>query len=64
VYRLLEAVQHYGEGIKMITQEKKGDGIISAIDFIVTVDEVKGTKGEDRIVVTFNGTSHDSRKIH
>lgn len=35
--------------------EKFGDGIMSAIDFKLTVDKVKGSKGEDRMVVTMNG---------
>ena len=32
-----------------------GDGIISAIDLYVSLDEVKGVHDEDRLVVTFNG---------
>jgi hypothetical protein len=32
-----------------------GDGIMSAIDFFVTVDKVKGAAGEQRVVITFNG---------
>lgn len=39
----------------MIANEKKGDGIISAIDLYVSLDEVKGVHDEDRLVVTFNG---------
>lgn len=55
VYRLVEAVLHYGEGLKSIVNEKFGDGIMSAIDFYLTVDKVKGSQGEDRVVITFNG---------
>ena len=55
VYRLVEAMQHYGLGIKNILNEKKGDGIISAIDIYVNMDIVKGTQGEDRFVLTLNG---------
>eukprot|EP00904_Undaria_pinnatifida_P008165 jgi/Undpi1/4479/HiC_scaffold_17.g07833.m1 len=55
VYRLLEAVLHYGEGLKSIVNEKFGDGIMSAIDFYLTVDKIKGAQGEDRVVITFNG---------
>lgn len=55
VYRLYEAVMHYGEGLKMVVNEKFGDGIMSAIDFYVKVDKVKGNAQEDRIVITFNG---------
>lgn len=32
-----------------------GDGIISAIDLYVNMDVVKGTQGEDRFVITFDG---------
>jgi cyanate lyase len=55
IFRLVEAMQHYGEGIKSIVNEKKGDGIISAIDLFMDVGMVKGKLGEDRIVVTLNG---------
>jgi cyanate lyase len=55
IYRLNEAMQHYGESIKLITNEKKGDGIMSAIDFYVDLQIVKGVQGEDRIVLTLNG---------
>jgi cyanate lyase len=75
IYRLVEAVQHYGQGIKMVVNEKKGDGIISAIDFFMDIAVVKGKAGEDRIVLTMNGkflpfieqledenTAHDEKK--
>eukprot|EP01041_Mallomonas_annulata_P013426 gene13426-28471_t len=55
VYRLIEAMQHYGKGIKQLVNEKLGDGIISAIDLYVTLDTVKGVTGEDRVVLTLNG---------
>jgi cyanate lyase len=55
VYRMTEICLHYGESIKAIMNEKFGDGIMSAIDFRLTVDKVKGDKGEDRMVVTMNG---------
>ena len=54
VYRLQEAINHYGESIKLLINEKCGDGIPSAIDMYCDLDVVKGKKGEDRIVVTFN----------
>jgi hypothetical protein len=40
VYRLIEAINHYGDGLKLLANEKCGDGIISAIDFYVTMDQV------------------------
>lgn len=75
IYRLVECMQHYGQSVKAIVNEKKGDGIISAIDLFMDVDMVKGKLGEDRIVVTLNGkflphieqhvelnTAHDHKK--
>lgn len=55
IYRMTEVCLHYGDGIKAIMNEKFGDGIMSAIDFKLTIDKVKGNKGEDRMVVTMNG---------
>ena len=55
IYRLTEVAAHYGEAILEIMNEKFGDGIMSAIDFKLTVDKVKGEKGEDRVVITHNG---------
>ena len=48
-------MQHYGCAVKHLVNEKKGDGIISAIDLYMNVDVVKGKQGEDRVVVTLNG---------
>lgn len=55
IYRFVEAMQHYGQGLKAIINEKKGDGILSAIDIYVNLDVVKGVLDEDRIVITLNG---------
>ncbi|KAK6161278.1 hypothetical protein DH2020_004659 [Rehmannia glutinosa] len=55
VYRLHEAVMHFGESIKEIVNEEFGDGIMSAIDFYCSVDKVKGVDGKDRVVLTFDG---------
>lgn len=55
IYRMTEVCLHYGESIKLLMNEKFGDGIMSAIDFKLTIDKVKGSKGEDRMVVTMNG---------
>ncbi|KHG12234.1 Cyanate hydratase [Gossypium arboreum] len=55
VYRLNEAVMHFGESIKEIINEEFGDGIMSAIDFYCSVDKVKGVDGKDRVVVTLDG---------
>ncbi|BBN07324.1 cyanate lyase [Marchantia polymorpha subsp. ruderalis] len=55
IYRLYEAIMHYGESIKDIINEECGDGIMSAIGFYCTVNKIKGKEGEDRVVVTMNG---------
>ncbi|XP_057781522.1 cyanate hydratase [Salvia miltiorrhiza] len=55
VYRLNEAIMHFGESIKEIINEDFGDGIMSAIDFYCSVDKVKGVDGKDRVVLTFDG---------
>ena len=55
VYRMYEAVTHYGQAIKSIVNEKFGDGIMSAIDFYCDVGSTTGKHGEKRVVITFNG---------
>ncbi|KAJ8598822.1 hypothetical protein CTAYLR_008665 [Chrysophaeum taylorii] len=55
VYRTYEAITHYGKAIKALINEKFGDGIMSAIDFYMTVGETTGKAGERRVVITFNG---------
>ena len=55
IYRMNEAVMHYGESIKALINEKFGDGIMSAIDFYVRVEKIKGKSGEDRVLISFNG---------
>ncbi|GAB2294355.1 hypothetical protein Dimus_028563 [Dionaea muscipula] len=55
VYRLNEAVKHFGESIKEIINEEFGDGIMSSVDFYCAVDKVKGADGKDRVVVTLDG---------
>ena len=55
IYRMTEVCLHYGNSIKAVMNEIFGDGIMSAIDFKLTVQKIKGDKGEDRMVVTMNG---------
>jgi len=55
IYRMTEVCLHYGIGIKDVMNAIFGDGIMSAIDFKLTVKKVVGDKGEDRMVVTMNG---------
>jgi cyanate lyase len=55
IYRMTEVCLHYGNSIKAVMNEIFGDGIMSAIDFKLTIHKTKGDKGEDRMVVTMNG---------
>jgi cyanate lyase len=54
IYRLYEVVGVYGETLKEIIHEKFGDGIMSAIDFSMTVGKEENPAG-DRVVITMNG---------
>ena len=55
MYRLHEAVDVYAPAIQRWMNEHFGDAIMSAIDFTVAVEEVKGSHGESRIRITFEG---------
>lgn len=54
IYRFYEIVGVYGETLKELIQEKGGDGIMSAIDFDMTVEKIPNEKG-DRIEVKMSG---------
>jgi cyanate lyase len=54
IYRFHEITYVYGDTIKELIHEKFGDGIMSAIDFDLTVDKVPHPKG-DRVKVTMSG---------
>lgn len=54
IYRFYEALQVYGVAVKELIHEQFGDGIMSAINFSVTVDKKPHPAG-DRVVVTFDG---------
>lgn len=54
IYRLYEIMGVYGTTMKEIVHEKFGDGIMSAIDFTMTIDKKEDPKG-DRVVVTLDG---------
>ncbi|MGZ9812334.1 cyanase [Pseudoroseicyclus sp. H15] len=54
IYRLYEVVGVYGPTIKALIQEKFGDGIMSAIDFDMTVTRVENPKG-DRVKIEMSG---------
>ncbi|MEP1585224.1 MAG: cyanase [Tateyamaria sp.] len=54
VYRFYEIVGVYGPTLKALIQEKFGDGIMSAIDFDMSVTRVPHEKG-DRVKVEMSG---------
>lgn len=54
IYRFQEALQVYGPAIKELIHEEFGDGIMSAINFTLSVDR-RQDPGGDRVVVTFDG---------
>ncbi len=54
IYRFYEVIQVYGPAIKELIHEKFGDGIMSAINFSLAVEEKKDPAG-DRVVVTMSG---------
>lgn len=54
IYRFYEALQVYGPAIKELIHEQFGDGIMSAINFGLTVERREHPSG-DRVVVTFDG---------
>ena len=54
IYRFYEIVQVYGMPLKEIIHEKFGDGIMSAIDFTLHVEQDKAPDG-DRVKVVMSG---------
>lgn len=54
IYRFHEITQVYGTTLKELIHEEFGDGIMSAIDFELTVSRRPDPKG-DRVVVTLDG---------
>ncbi len=53
-YRFWEMIQVYGPAMKAIIHEEFGDGIMSAIDFSMTIKRVEDPKG-DRVEIVLNG---------
>ena len=54
IYRFYELVQVYGTTWKELIQEEFGDGIMSAIDFDMTIERQPDAKG-DRVKLTLSG---------
>jgi cyanate lyase len=61
IYRLHEITQVYGTTIKALIHEKFGDGIMSAIDFVMDIQRIADPKG-DRVQITYNGKFLPYRK--
>src|SRR5580700_2967778 len=54
IYRFYELVQVYGTTWKELIQEEFGDGIMSAIDFDMSIERLPDPKG-DRVKVSMSG---------
>lgn len=54
-YRLMEIVGVYGDAMRDMANEMFGDGIMSAIDFTLDMEQVTGSQGEARCKITLNG---------
>ena len=54
IYRWYEIVSVYGTTIKELIHEEFGDGIMSAIDFDMTMERLPDPKG-DRVKMTMSG---------
>ena len=54
IYRFYELLMVYGTTWKELIQEEFGDGIMSAIDFDMTLERQKDNKG-DRVKLTLSG---------
>ena len=54
IYRFYELVQVYGTTWKELIQEEFGDGIMSAIDFDMTMERQSDQKG-DRVKIAMSG---------
>jgi cyanate lyase len=54
IYRFYELVQTYGSTWKALIEEEFGDGIMSAIDFSMSISRQPDPKG-DRVKIEMNG---------
>ena len=63
IYRFHEALTIYGPAIKELIHEEFGDGIMSAVNFRVTIER-RPHPGGDRVVVTFDGKFLDYEWDH
>jgi cyanate lyase len=54
LYRFYEILCVYGLSMKDVIHEKFGDGIMSAVDFTLSIDKESDPKG-DRVIIQMNG---------
>jgi cyanate lyase len=54
IYRFYELVQNYGTTWKALIEEEFGDGIMSAIDFSMSIEREPDPKG-DRVKIGMSG---------
>ena len=54
IYRFYEITMVYGTTFKSLIEEEFGDGIMSAIDYDMSVERIPDPKG-DRVQVTMSG---------
>ena len=54
MYRIYEVLQVYGTTIKALIHEEFGDGIMSAVNFSLSVDR-EDTDRRPRVKITLNG---------
>ncbi len=55
IYRFYELIQNYGRTWKQLIEEEFGDGIMSAIDFNMSIAREANPKG-DRVKIQMSGT--------
>jgi cyanate lyase len=54
MYRFYEITQVYGSTLKALVHENFGDGILSAINFRMSIEKVEDPDGGHRAVITLN----------
>ncbi|WP_342713133.1 cyanase [Bradyrhizobium sp. B124] len=55
LYRFHEMMQVYGPALKALVHERFGDGIVSAINFRMSIDKEADPEGGERVVIMLNG---------
>ena len=55
IYRFYEVLQIYGTTLKALIHEQFGDGIMSAINFKLSVTKAADPEGGERVMITLDG---------